>query len=211
MSLTEALAEQGIRVVHLDDHLIVVDKPSGMPSQGTRDGPAGVIDLVQRTEPDATLPHRLDQPASGLLVIARSERAASPLAAVFREHRATRVYRVVLAGVLSAPVTWGAELDGKHARTQVIRAVRASGFSAVEIRLETGRTHQIRRHAALAGHAVVGDRRHGGEMGRAWPRLALHAAALQLVHPVSGEELAWTAPVPEDLAGLGRVAGGEGV
>jgi 23S rRNA-/tRNA-specific pseudouridylate synthase len=75
----------------------------------------------------------------------------------------------------------------------------ARGRSAVRLRLETGRKHQIRVHAALAGAPVLGDRRYGDEAARAFPRLALHASELALAHPTTGERLTVTAPTPPDL------------
>ena len=75
-------------------------------------------------------------------------------------------------------------------------------MSVVECGLETGRTHQIRRHAAGAGTPVVGDRRHGGAAGRLWPRLALHAVQLRLSHPMSDDPLVVDSPIPADLVEL---------
>jgi len=204
-----ALAPAGVGVLHLDGDLLIVDKPFGVPSQATRTGEPGIIDLlVQAGLGDATLPHRLDRPASGCLALGLSKRAAAPLSAAFREHQAERVYHVLIAGVLERAVTWDRPLDGKPARTHVRPLSTGSGFTACQVRLQTGRTHQIRRHAALAGLPVAGDRRHGGDAGRAWPRLALHAASLTLAHPVHGETISVAAPLPDDLRQLWGIAGG---
>ena len=207
--LQRALDELGASVLFADAHVLIVDKPFGLPSQGTRDGEPGLIEHVWRAGmPEATLPHRLDRPASGALAVGLCREVAGPLATAFRDHRAKRVYHVVVAGTVSAPVRWDRPLDGKPARTDAAPLGTASGFTTLEVRLHTGRTHQIRRHAALAGHPVVGDRRHGGELGSAWPRLALHAARLSLPHPAGGRTIQVQAPLPDDLARLWAVAGG---
>lgn len=195
-----------MKTVFRDEWLVVVDKPSGLPSQPRADR-SGTDVLQELNEPDAALVHRLDQPASGLLVVALHPHAAAGLSALFRDHDLERVYRAVLAGTV-ASTSWTAPLDGQSARTDLTAVGTGSGFTAAELRLHTGRTHQIRKHAALAGHAIAGDRRHGGDVGHAWPRLALHAWRLRFVHPVTGATLELTAPVPEDLALLWSVAGG---
>lgn len=211
MSLDAALGAHGVRVLFADDDLVIVDKPCGLPSQETRSGEAGVIDLLWRAGfAEAALHHRLDQPASGCLALSLSLRANPGLGRTFREHRAERVYHVILAGHLPGATTWERPLDGKAARTHVRPLATASGFTAAEVTLDTGRTHQIRRHAALAGHAVAGDQRHGGDVGRAWSRLALHAARLRLPHPVTGTPIEVAAPLPDDLLPLWRIAGGPG-
>ena len=81
------------------------------------------------------------------------------------------------------------------------------GMAVLMCHLETGRTHQIRKHATEAGFPIVGDRRHGGAAGRAWPRLALHAQTLRFVHPMTDEEIAVESMIPEDLADLIERAG----
>lgn len=205
-----ALAAAGIDVLYVDEDLVIVDKPCGTPSQSTRDGEPGVIDrLLRGGLQHACLAHRLDQPASGCLALGLSLEAAAPLSAAFREHRAKRVYHVILVGVLDAPVSWDRPLDGKRARTHVRPLATRSGFTACEVTLDTGRTHQIRRHAAMAGLPIAGDRRHGGDAGRAWPRLALHAVHLTLPHPVQGMPVEARAPLPADLRQLSRLAGAD--
>ena len=92
------------------------------------------------------------------------------------------------------------DIDGRPARTIVDVLGYGRGVTAVSIRLETGRKHQIRKHAAMAGYPVLGDRRYGSESGRAWPRLALHASLLEFTHPLSGEILKVHSPIPNDLS-----------
>ena len=197
-----------LRIVFEDAHVVVVDKPFGLPSQGTRDG--ALAHVVSRLEADRSyvgLHHRLDTPTSGLMVLTVSRDANAGLAAAFRERRVHRGYRTVVLGDPGAAGVWTEALDGKAAVTRWARVATAAGMSVLDVALETGRTHQIRRHAASAGHPVIGDRRYGGAVGRAWRRLALHARALALPHPVSGEALAFECPVPDDLRALVSRAG----
>lgn len=196
-----------VREVYRDRWLLVVDKPSGLATQPTQDGDDNLHDRLAWREKYVGLHHRLDQPASGLVLFTLDPAANKAIAEAFRTHTARRTYRAVLWGDAEDSV-WTAPIDGKRARSRVRVIARAGGFTAVEIAIETGRTHQIRRHAALAGVPIVGDRRYGGDAAHAWPRLALHAARLELTHPVTGAPLAFESPMPPDLAEIWSLAGG---
>lgn len=186
-----------------DPWLLVVDKPSGLPSQaGRQGGRTHVYGLLGARERYVGLHHRLDTPASGLLLLTLDKAANGAIAQGFREGEIKRRYLAVVLGDPGPAGAWEAELDGKAACTRFERLGSAEGTSLLSCTLETGRTHQIRRHAAQAGHPILGDRRHGGAAGRAWPRLALHAVELRLPHPVTDELLVVEAPVPDDLSGL---------
>lgn len=199
-----------MRTVHADPWIVVVDKPHGLPTQPDDSGAANVVDLLQREHVYVGLHHRLDRPASGLVVLAVDREANAGLAEAFRSHAAQRRYRAVVAGsgAVGDRFTWDAPLDGQAAVTHAEVVGAAEGMLAVEVRLETGRTHQIRRHAALAGLPIVGDRRHGGSVGGWWPRLCLHAHHLDLDHPVTGLPVPTHAPIPADMAPVWRRAGG---
>ena len=111
-----------------------------------------------------------------------------------------------LRGLATAEsATLDAPIEGKRAVTHVRVTERLPGATAIAARLETGRTHQIRLHLAGAGHPVLGDHQHGGELARGFrprpPRLALHAGVLGFVHPRTGEPVRFEAPLPDDLAG----------
>jgi 23S rRNA pseudouridine1911/1915/1917 synthase len=147
------------------------------------------------------LHHRLDTPASGLMVLAVDRRANAGLAEQFAGHTAGRTYAAVLYGNASGG-TWVRPVQGKSARTTVEIVGHGAGLSAARLEPHTGRKHQLRIHAALAGTPICGDRRHGGEAGTRWPRLALHATALRIVHPVTGESLQLHAPIPDDLVDI---------
>jgi 23S rRNA pseudouridine1911/1915/1917 synthase len=200
------VAEAPWRELYRDRWLLVVDKPAGLPAQPTRDGEPNLYDLLASTEPYVGLLHRLDRPASGCVLLTLDTSVNPAIAAGFREHTIERLYRAVLWGEVQ-DTTWDRPIDGAPARTHVRSLAHGNGFTAAEIALETGRTHQIRRHAAQAGHPIAGDRRYGGDAGRAWDRLALHAYALRLRHPVTGAPLDVQAPLPADLLPLWHLAG----
>ena len=190
-----------VRIVFQDDHLLVVDKPAGQATQADRKGEPGLYDVLRDSEPTLALHHRLDRAASGLVVFGRSGLANRALADGFRTHTIQRTYEAVLAGIVSDG-TWNAPIDGKPARSDVRVQSSANGFTAVVLTLHTGRTHQLRRHAAMNGTPIAGDRRYGGSSARAWNRLALHAARLELTHPSTGERLILESPLPDSLTPL---------
>lgn len=186
-----------------DEVLVVVDKPSGLPSQAGREGGArNVYGILSATEPYVGLHHRLDTPASGLLLLTLSRGVNPAVAALFAERSVERRYLMAVVGDPGRQGRWDAPLDGKPAATQWRRLGHADGLSLVEARLITGRTHQLRRHAADAGYPLLGDRRHGGAAGRLWPRLALHAWRLRFPHPKTGAEVRVQSDPPDDLAPL---------
>ncbi len=176
--------------------------------------------------PRAGIVHRLDKDTSGLLLVARTLPAHTALVRMLEQRDIHREYQAVCRGVMTAGGTVDAPID-RHPVDRVRMAVREHGREAVthyrvirryrahthvRVQLETGRTHQIRVHLAHAGFPLVGDKLYGGRLTlprgaseelkealRAFPRQALHAARLALQHPVSGEELEFSAPLPADL------------
>jgi 23S rRNA pseudouridine1911/1915/1917 synthase len=169
--------------------------------------------------------HRLDRETSGLMVFARTAKAEQNLGKQFHDHTIERKYLAVVQGTIRGPRTFeswiardrgdgrrgGTEdhTQGKHAITHVTPIEWIDGYSVVECRLETGRTHQIRIHLAEAGHPLCGERvynkpLHGKEIAdpsRA-PRIALHAQELGLTHPATGEHVRFEMPPPRDFAQL---------
>jgi len=204
------------RIVHVDDHIIVVDKPAGLVTAPTPESNRGdLLDQLAQQHGEVYLVHRLDLPTSGLLVFARTRDANKTLGDAFKLHAIDREYRAVAVGEVTAQ-TIDREIEGRRAVThveplEVFPTVSRDGELTGEIhatlarvRLETGRSHQIRIHLAGIGRPVCGDRTHGGEVERAFlprpPRLALHAMVLGFVHPATGEKVRWESPLPEDLA-----------
>ena len=225
-----------LAILHEDPDLLVLDKPPGLvvhPGAGNRDGTLLnrllAYDPGLRAVPRAGLVHRLDKDTSGLMLVARSLRAHTRLVARIRSREVERVYEAVVIG--SPPPSGTVEAAiGRHRTHRTRMAAGSRGKPAVthyrviehypkharlEVRLETGRTHQIRVHLAHVGYPIVGDATYGGRGARAreaasgvpdtvatFPRQALHATRLSLEHPVSGQTLAVeSAPAP-DILGL---------
>ncbi|MFT3697199.1 MAG: RluA family pseudouridine synthase [Kofleriaceae bacterium] len=191
-------------IVHVDDAVIVVDKPAGLVTAPTPESDRGdLLDLLTRKFGETFLVHRIDMPTSGLLVFARTRDANKKLGDAFKAHDVDREYRAVAIGDAQAQ-TIDRPIDGKRAVTHVSVVEKLKNATLITARLETGRTHQIRIHLAGLGHPVAGDRQHGGETSRTFlpraPRLALHAALLGFTHPVTGERVRFERPVPDELA-----------
>jgi 23S rRNA pseudouridine1911/1915/1917 synthase len=190
-------------IVFVDDHLIIADKPAGLVTAPTPESDRGdLLDQLARRYGEVYLVHRLDLPTSGLLVFARSRDANKRLGDAFVHHDVEREYRAVAIGALAAQ-TVDRPVQGKRAVTHIAVLEPLAGATLVALRLETGRTHQIRLHLAGLGHPVAGDRQHGGELARTFipraPRLALHAAVLGFQHPASGERVRFERDLPDDL------------
>jgi 23S rRNA pseudouridine1911/1915/1917 synthase len=217
-----------LKVIHEDDSLLVVDKPAGLvvhPGSGNWQGT--LLNAILHHAPQcAALPragivHRLDKDTSGLLVVAKTLAAQTDLVRQLQARTIGRQYLAVVHGVVSAAGTVDAPIGrhpvertrmavaarGKPARTHY-RALRTFAYATlVECRLDTGRTHQIRVHMRSIGHPVVGDRVYGHRTPRRealppFPRQALHAARLSLVHPATGAAVEWESPLPADMRAL---------
>jgi 23S rRNA pseudouridine1911/1915/1917 synthase len=228
-----------ISVVYEDEALLVVDKPAGMvvhPAPGNWTGTL-VNALIGRGgglsgegEPErAGVVHRLDKETSGLLIVARTDRAHRLLSAAIAARRVTRRYAVMTWGHLAEDrITIDKPIDrdprdrkrmaivnkGRPARTDLIRLARFDAGDFLRAHLHSGRTHQIRVHLASIGHPVMGDDVYGGGGGRRVAGLPpkrhfLHAAWLAFNHPVTGEALDFRSPLPADLRHSLAVVAGE--
>lgn len=191
-------------IVFTDDHLIIANKPAGLVTAPTPESDRGdLLDQLTRQFGEVYLVHRLDLPTSGLLVFARTREANKRLGEAFVEHRIEREYRAVAIGEVAAQ-TIDRPIEGRRAVTHVEPLERFAEATLLAVRLETGRTHQIRIHLAGLGHPLAGDAQHGGERSRTFtprpPRLALHAAVLGFRHPATGAQVRWEAPLPDELA-----------
>jgi len=228
-----------IRIVHDEADFCVVDKPPGMathPARGTPDGtlvnallarlgPLPAINGVRRPG----IVHRLDKDTSGLLVVAKTERAMTLLTRAMAARGIKRSYDAAVwgipsnpRGVIEAPLgrdphartKFAVREDGRRAvtryrvaerfaRVKAADAAAPTSASLLRLELETGRTHQIRVHCAAIGHPVIGDDVYGVRYpGQLMRRQALHAAELAFDHPISGEKLVFRAGWPEDLCAL---------
>jgi 23S rRNA pseudouridine1911/1915/1917 synthase len=209
------------QIAYEDEHLLVVDKAPGVvvhPAKGHREdtlsqllaGVAGGGD-PQR----AGIVHRLDRDTSGLLVVARSEQAHARLQRALQRREIEREYLALVqgrpparSGTIEAPIGRDARVrtrmavGGAHARDarthfELDRALATT--SLLRLKLETGRTHQIRVHLQAIGHPVLGDPEYGSGETLGLPRQFLHATRLAFAHPISGERIEVRSPLPADL------------
>ncbi|GAA4853297.1 23S rRNA pseudouridine(1911/1915/1917) synthase RluD [Luteimonas vadosa] len=234
---TEAVAEDiPLEVLYEDADVLVIDKPAGLvvhPGAGNSSGTL-VNALLHRDPALSALPragivHRLDKDTSGVMVVARTLPAHTSLVAQLSAREVHRQYLAVVVGALVSGGTADAPID-RHPRDRIRMAVREDGRDAVthyrlrerfrahtalECRLETGRTHQIRVHMAHLKHPILGDPLYGGALKlpkgasdalvatlRGFRRQALHAETLEFAHPVSGEPVRCTAGIPGDMQAL---------
>ncbi len=231
-----------ISIVFEDEHLLIVDKPAGMvvhPAPGNWSGTL-VNALMGRggelstgSSPDrAGIVHRLDKETSGLLIVAKTERSHRILSSAIASRRVRRRYAVMIWGhldddllTIEKPLArdprdrkrMAIVNNGRQAKTDFVRLARFGPGDLLRAHLHTGRTHQIRVHLASVGHPVMGDDVYGGGGGRRIAGLApkrhfLHAAWLQLNHPITGTPMDIRSPLPDDLKASLRVIGeGEAV
>lgn len=216
-------------VVHEDDVLLAIAKPAGVAVHGGSGVSFGVIEQLRAARPDARyleLVHRLDRGTSGLLLVAKRRSALRALQQQFRERSVGKTYLALVVGqwpqnlrVLDAPLrrytlasgerrvatTADDHPDARRALTLVQVRERWPGHTLVQVKIKTGRTHQIRVHLAAQGFAVVGDEKYGRDednrRARQWgvKRLFLHAWQLEFTHPRSGQRLHLQVPLPPDL------------
>ncbi len=218
----------GVRIIHDDDDIVVVDKPVGVaahPSLGW-EGPSIVEHLAGAGFRISTsgaperqgIVQRLDVGTSGVMVVAKSERAYTLLKRAFRDRTVEKVYHAVVqghpdpfTGTIDAPIgrhpsgEWKMAIidGGRHSITHYDTLEAMVGATLLEIHLETGRTHQIRVHMAALRHPCVGDLTYGADpvvaarlgLERQW----LHAVRLGFTHPGSGDEVSFSSPYPADL------------
>lgn len=183
-----------IAVIREADDWIAIDKPAGMPTQPARDRlQRSLEELLRLRFREIWLVHRLDTPTSGVVVFARSTTAAAELSALFAQGAIQKTYVALIEGVLADERMVETAVQGKTART-TFRPIGNDGVTTlVEVIIETGRTHQIRIHAASIGYPVAGDRRYGSGTGA--KRLMLHAWRLE--HPRLG---VLEAPLPTSFS-----------
>ena len=228
-----AVPEATFAVAYEDEHLMVVDKPAGVvvhPARGHRAGTLAQALAGRAAGGDDPrrlgIVHRLDRHTSGLLVVARTEPAHAALKDMLRRREVTREYLGLVAGrpaarkgTIDAPVGRDRRVriristdtdEPREAIThfEIERAVEA--FTLLRLRLETGRTHQIRAHLLAIGHPVAGDPEYGGKGLLGLERQFLHAERLAFIHPATGAEIEVRSPLPADLTkALDRACEGE--
>jgi 23S rRNA pseudouridine1911/1915/1917 synthase len=223
-------------IVHEDDDLLVVNKPAGLVVHPGAGNPAGTLmnGLLHRVPvleqiPRAGIIHRLDKDTSGLLLVAKSLTAHTALVRLLAEREISRHYLAICSGVLTGGGTirepiarhpvdrkrMSVQQNGKPSVTHYTVKERYAAFTCVNVRLETGRTHQIRVHFAHRRHALIGDQVYGGRLKlpkgasdelvqvlRHFKRQALHATRLAFEHPSSGEQIDLRVSPPKDFQTL---------
>ncbi|KSJ02329.1 23S rRNA pseudouridine(1911/1915/1917) synthase [Pseudomonas aeruginosa] len=225
-----------LEIVYEDEHILVIDKPAGLvvhPAAGHQDGT--LLNALLYHVPDianvprAGIVHRLDKDTTGLMVVAKTLEAHTKLVAQLQARSVSRIYEAIVIGVITSGGTIDAPI-GRHGVQRQKMAVVDAGKVAVShyrvlerfrahthtrVRLETGRTHQIRVHMSHIGYPLVGDPVYGGRFRippvasqtlvqtlREFPRQALHARFLELDHPATGMRMKWESPLPEDFLWL---------
>ncbi len=210
-------------IIYEDEGLLVINKSAGVvvhPAVGNRAGT--LVNSLLNYAPELTMVpragivHRLDKDTSGLLVVARNLAAHTSLIEQLRQRTVSRIYETVVNGLFLAGSTIN-EPIGRHPRERKKMAVISSGREAIthyrvlkkfakhthiQVQLETGRTHQIRVHMMHVKHPIVGDQTYAPRIQHKFPRQALHAKSLSLIHPRTGEEIAWTTELPVDMQQL---------
>jgi RluA family pseudouridine synthase len=210
-----------INILHLDDSILVLNKPAGLPvlPDGWEKDAPYLVKMLEEEYGKIWIVHRLDKVTSGVIVFARTAEAHRSLNIQFEKHEVKKVYHALVEGnprwdehtarhPLLANVghkhrTVVNNHDGKPAATHFRVLERFDGFCLLEAIPETGRTHQVRVHAAELGHPLLADLLYGSRAGYypalQIPRPALHAQSLTFMHPASGEVLTFKAEYPEDF------------
>lgn len=208
-----------MEVLHRDDYLLVIDKPPGLLAQPDHTGDPDVVSRGKeflaeegREDPFLGLVHRLDRPASGIMVLARTSTAAKELSRQFRERLVQKRYLVVVEGTLRGLGTWTDYIakpdrqprlvdpdhpDGKRAVLEWQALACEDDRTLLQIELRTGRPHQIRLQATSRGHPVVGDRRYGAASSLETRAIALHHAVLRLDHPAQSRRETFVTEPPD--------------
>lgn len=223
-------------VVYEDAHILVLNKPAGLvvhPAAGHADGTLLNALLHHAPElvnvPRAGIVHRLDKDTTGLMVVAKTLQAQTHLVEQLQARSVSRIYEAIVIGSIISGGTVDAPI-GRHGQQRQRMAVVEGGKPAIShyrvlerfrahthtrVKLETGRTHQIRVHMAHIGYPLVGDPAYGGRFRippgasptliqalKEFPRQALHARFLELEHPATGARMKWEAPLPDDFVWL---------
>ncbi len=221
-------------ILHRDEHLLVIDKPPGLLSQPDRTGDPDVVTLGKErlageegSDPFLGLVHRLDRPASGIMVLARTSEAAGELSRQFRERLVEKRYLVVVEGTLRGIGTWIDYIAKPDRQPRLVDHDHPAGKRAVlnwqalatgddctllQVELRTGRPHQIRLQATSREHPVVGDHRYGAASSLGDRAIAVHHALLRIDHPaqsrrevfVAGPPAVWSEVLTDEMRAATR-------
>lgn len=235
--ITSTAEDIPLDIVYEDDDILVINKPAGLVVHPGAGNPTGTLmnallhhDPELNKLPRAGIVHRLDKDTSGLMVVAKNMESRTYLVEKIQEKDVTREYEAIAHGIITRGGTVRAPI-GRHTTKRTAMAVDFKhgkpavtlyrvmetyrNYTRLRLRLETGRTHQIRVHMSYLNHPLLGDTLYGGQIRfpkkadehlintlRGFGRQALHAIKLSLVHPRTQEEMTWEAPLPQDMVDL---------
>lgn len=218
-----------VSIIYEDNHLLVVEKPVNMPTQGDTSGDMDLLTLLKNDlkiryqKPGNVylgLVHRLDRPVGGVMVFAKTSKAASRLSQQVRNHDLKRIYLAVVHGIPNPPkgrlehylkknkasnivhVVKASDKDGKQAILEYSVLEKGKGnkpLSLAEVELLTGRSHQIRVQLSAKGHSLFGDQKYGAEVNKPGQQIALWANQIRLLHPTLKEEMVFTSNPPNEF------------
>ena len=203
-------------ILHNDHHIVVCNKPAGMPTQADKTGDKSLHDLAEAfCKRRLFIVHRLDRPVSGVVVFAKSKEAAATLSSQFAENKVGKTYLAVVSpgidpgeGTLvhmldttrkSKTRIIEGEKDGKESRLDYKLVMSLDNYDVLEVHPQTGRTHQIRAQLGAAGHPVKGDVKYGARRGNKDRSIHLHCRQLEFLHPSTGLLLLLQAELPEEV------------
>ena len=201
-----------IEVLFCDEHLVVINKPSGLLSVPGRYENDSAVSRLEAEYGTILVIHRLDMDTSGILVFARHKTAQANLQRQFEKQTTRKVYEALVEGAIKG--NWGcinlpiivdwpnrplqmiSHCDGRYALTRWQKKNSEQGNTRVELFPKTGRSHQLRIHMQQIGHPILGDNLYGGSAEKLAERLCLHARELDFIHPDSGEPMRFVCPPP---------------
>ncbi|MCO6495423.1 MAG: RNA pseudouridine synthase [Bacteroidetes bacterium] len=213
------------RILYEDNHVLIFNKPSGLPVQGDKTGDASVLDVIKGfiKERDAKpgnvylgLVHRLDRPVSGIVILAKTGKALSRLTEMFRDRKVRKVYHAIVNGIPaqdSATLTHYHRKDGEKRIAILSNTPKSNskpavlhykmlkhfnGNSLLEVELETGRFHQIRAQLFKNGNYIIGDLKYGAKKPNQDKSVCLHAFRVEFEHPVTKEKIMVKTPYPKN-------------
>lgn len=213
--ITALAISEKLEVIYCDNHILILNKPAGILIQRDKTGDSSLLEYAKAyikekyNKPGNVylgLVHRIDRPVSGVVVFARTSKAASRLSNQFKERTTEKIYMAIVEGEAPLEGDWldsiarrgvtsyiAEDGEGSQADLHFSRLSYKDGFSLVRIRLGTGRHHQIRIQFASRGYPVVGDFRYGSSIKFGDRAIALHSRSLSIIHPTTKEEMTFTA------------------
>ena len=214
-----------MKVLYEDNHIIVINKAAGEIVQGDKTGDVSLCDTMKQyikekyAKPGNVfigLPHRLDRPVSGIVVFAKTSKALERLNRMFSEGAVKKIYWALTKGIptpaeadidswilrnekMNKSFSYPKEVKGaKHALLHYRLVAASQNYNLIEVELKTGRHHQIRCQLSSIGCPIKGDLKYGAQRSNPDGSISLHARYIEFVHPVSKEQIAITAPLPDD-------------